>query len=255
MTTPALDGLTQAPTPSSTPSGTTSPNVSTPAEFRYGNDQPEYLRGKTPQEAAALLNQTVSALQTLATQQQPYQPQQVQAPQPIDADNYVTGRDLQNQAGYYQNLAATQAQQYANPAIEMGASLALDRIKDKYPDAFGKYKQEIYAELVKVPKVNWTIDNLGKVVKFVLADHIDELADARAAQIAGDPALRSSGANGISTPAQPSPLPTDQLSAAQKATLERSGVSLKVVEEFCAKSGMPVSKWFERYAKSSVGDA
>jgi hypothetical protein len=58
---------------------------------------------------------------------------------------------LQTQFGHAQQIAASQAQQYANPAIEMGASLALDRIKEKYPDAFGRYASEIYQQLANVP--------------------------------------------------------------------------------------------------------
>lgn len=201
------------------------------------------------------MDQTVTALRQLATQQPAYQPQpQAPAPQAIDADGYVTGGQLQQQAQHYQQVAAQTAQNYAAPAIEGMAQMALDRVKEKYPDAFGKYAGEIYQQLANVPKVNWSIDNLGKVVKFVLADHIDELADARAARLTADPALRSSGANGSIAPT-PSPLPTDQLSPAQKATLANAGVSLRVVEEFCAKSGMPVAKWFERYGKTALGDA
>src|SRR5687767_12246053 len=116
-------------TSSSTPPTTLPPAATAPPEFRYGNEAPEYLRGKTAQEAAALLQQTVGALQQYMTAPTPQPAPQYQQPpafQPPAPDDYVTGATLATMGTQYMQQANQAAQQYSSQAVTLAASGNLD---------------------------------------------------------------------------------------------------------------------------------
>ena len=237
-------------TSSSTLPGTPPPAPAPAAEYRFGADAEPWMQGKTPAEVNVLARQLAEMAQRAVTQ--PYQAPQPTAPQsyqPPAADDYVTGAHIQ-QAG---QQFLQQAQSYANPAIEMAASANLEMVKNQYGKEFGKYGPEIYNMLARVPKTDWSIDNLKRVVKLALVDHIDDLANERAAQIsAQDPALRSSGANGSTSPSTQA---LDQgLTDAQKERLRRQGITESVVAEFAAKKGLTPQKWYETAGKHLIGE-
>lgn len=252
MTAPST---TSDPTPSSIPPGTTSP-VAT--EFRFGPESEEWMRGKTPAEVTQIARQLAELAQRAVTQPQ-YQPppQQMPAQEPsIGPDDYVTGKTVQDFGARFMNQAQQYAQQAVNPAIEMAASNNLDRIKGEFSKEFAKYGPEIFGYLSKVPKTDWSIDNLRRVVNLTRADHLDELANERAAQLAAqDPALRSSGAAGAPIPAVSAP--TTGLTDTQKDHLRRRGITPEMVADFCAKKGDGTTpqKWYEQFGKLAIGDA
>lgn len=254
MTAPVDPGLTQPPTSSSTQSGTTSPvSTSPPAEYRFGADSPEWMRGKTPAEVHVLAGQLADlaqrSLMTPTPQQPPAQPATLA---PLAADDLVTGGHMQQ----YGQAVLEQTRNAVNPAIDMAASTNLSIVKRENAAIFAKYPSEVGNYLANLPKQQWTIDNLTQVVKFVQSNHLDEVVRERAEQLlaSGDPAIRATGASQQQLPpAQPSPV--DSLTPEQRTTLSRNGVTLKTVEDFCAKNGMDVKRWFELYGKSAIGDA
>lgn len=274
MTAPQ-PGLTQpSPAPTSpdspTPSGTTSLAASPPLTF--GADAPAWAQGKTPAELAPVLSQLASLAQQGVMAPAPaappaYQPQYqyqytppVNQPPALAPDEYVTGQTLQQQAAQWQQGILQQTQQAVNPAIEMMAKTNLNLLKQQHAEVFKKYEPEVLAVLSNIPKSQWDIDTLGRAVKIVMSDHVDEIARDKARQMldSQDPALRSTGANGYSTPpTTPAPSPVAALTEAQRNALARNGVSLKTVEEFCAKQNPPmaVDKWFKLYGATAVGDA
>lgn len=210
------------------------------------------MRGLTEAEVNTKAER-LAAVAMDAIQRQQVAPQQSQAPAytPPAADDYITGAALQQVGTQY----LQQAQQMANPAIEMAASTNLEMVKQQYAKEFGKYGHEIMATLYRVPKTDWSIDNLRRVVKLSLVDHLDELANERAAQLTSsqDPALRSSGANGSITPSQ---APLDgALTDAQKETLRRRGITESVVESFARAKGQTPQQWYEKAGKYGIGDA
>lgn len=242
-------------TSSSTPPGTPPPAATAPPEFRYGNDAPEYLRGKTAQEAAALLQQTVGALQQYMTAPTP-----APAPQPTNQftppapDDYVTGAALQQVGTQYLQQAQQAAQQYATPAINLAASGNLDRVRERYAKEWAKYGPEIEAMISRIPKTDWSIDTLSSAVKVTLAGHLDDLVNDRVAQFQSsqDPALRSSGANGSTAPSIQA---LDQgLTDVQREKLRRQGITEQVVAEFAAKKGITPQKWYETAGKHMIGE-
>jgi hypothetical protein len=220
------------------------------------------MQGKTPAEVTVLARQLADVAARSVQQpqyQQPPQPQygqpQNQQPAP-DPGDYVQYSALQNMGTQYLQQAGQLAQQYANPAIENMANMALDRVKERQQRAFAKYGPEIYPLLSRIPKTDWSIDNLTQAVDLVRSRHLDEEINDRAGVLAAqDPALRSSGAPGSTAPTPSNP--ADGLTDFQKDALRRRGLTPEVVAEFCAKKGgdMTPAKWYELYGKSAIGDA
>jgi hypothetical protein len=210
--------------------------------------------GKTPAEVSALARQLaeVASRNLSAPTPQYQQPQFQPGPYtPPGPDDYLTGAHLQQAGQQY----LQQAQQFAQPAYEMVASTNLEMVKGKYAKEFAKYGPEIMGTLSRVPKTDWSIDNISRVVKLALVDHLDDLANERAAQIASsqDSALRSTGANGSTIPSQQAP---DQgLTEQQRETLRRRGITPEAVRSFAAAKGMTEQQWFEKAGKYGIGDA
>jgi len=235
---------------SSTPPGTPPPSA-LPGEYRYGADAPEpWMQGKTPVEIAALARQAMQTAQDLMVrQQQPaYQPPAQPQYQP---DDYVTGAQV-NAAG---TQFLQQAQQFAMPAYEMVASTNLEMVKTKYAKDFARFGPEIIPLLSRIPKTDWSIDNISSVVDLVRGRHVDELANERAAQLTSsqDPALRSSGANGSTTPSLQAP--DTGLTDDQREALRRRGITETVVNQFAAAKGISPREWYEKAGKYGIGDA
>lgn len=256
--------------PTSTPSGTISPDApgSTPVApapeaVRFGADAPAWAQGKTPGE----LGQTLAQLAALAErglvqapavqvpQPQYYQPQpQYQQPQAQDPGDYMTVGQANQLGQQYLQTAQQAAAQVASPAIEMAAQTNLDVVRQRNQQYFAKYGPEILQNIAQIPKMAWSIDNLDKMVKLALVPHLDELASERAAQLATQqPALRSSGATGTPNPTAAAD-PAAKLTDTQRGELRRHGLTPEVIAREAANMGMPVEKWYERYAKNSVGD-
>jgi hypothetical protein len=211
------------------------------------------MQGKTPAEVTVMARQLAELAQRNLTAPTPtYQQAQPQptAFQPPAPDDYVTGATLQTMGTQY----LQQAQQYATPAFEMVASTNLEMVKGQYAKEFSKYGPEIYNMLARVPKTDWSIDNLKRLVKYSLVDHVNDLVNERVAefQSSQDPALRSSGANGSTAPSTQA---LDQgLTDAQKERLRRQGITEQVVADFAAKKGMTPQRWYETAGKHLIGE-
>jgi len=212
------------------------------------------MQGKTPAEVTVLARQLAELAQRNLVQPTPVQQPQAQTYTPPAPDDYITGATLQTMGTQYMQQAQQAAQQYANPAIEMSASLALDRVREKYSKEFAKYGPEILSLIGRIPKTEWGIDTLQNAVKVTLAGHLDELVNDRVAQFqsAQDPALRSSGANGSTAPSTQA---LDQgLTDLQREKLRRQGITEQVVAEFAAKKGITPQKWYETAGKHMIGE-
>ena len=248
MTAPHDSNLSIPPSISSTPPGTTSP-----VEYRYSGTEPgceNWMIGKTPGEIAAMARQAVSysAQQLQAIQQQTRPP----APT-LDPNDYLTGQQFMDHGQRFVTQAQQAAQQAAQPAIDGMAQMTLNMVKTQRPEVFGKYGHEVLALLDTVPKQNWTIDNVNLMADVVRGRHIEELANDRARQLlAQDPALRSSGTNGLQT-TPPEPSPWDALPEGVRNHLQSQGITLAFIREHAPKMGMTEKAWIEKFGKTTIG--
>lgn len=228
---------------SSTPPGTGA--TAPPAEpWRYPADPryPQYLWGKTADEAAQLANQMYGALVTAASQPQTAQPSTTD---PQD-EEFVDRKSLRQFAMPFQQSLG---QMYVSMAQNN-----VDRLRDKFPRAFERYGPEISSLIAGMPVESRTLDNLEAVVTFVRGRHVEDEAKSLAQEMASqfDPTARSLGIGG-SVPGSPGPLTaSEELPVEYRNLLKEKGISEDTIREFCATQGISVKDWYEKAKKHNV---
>lgn len=236
VTSPSAPPAT--PPLTSTPPGTTAPvsPVAAAEPWRAGANAPRWAQGKSAEEILGIAD----ALLQAAPVAQPAAP--VAPPQPTFDDNdYLTGAQLK------QYIAS---QQNNNGAVELAASANLGLLRNQYATDFAKYGHEINGMLQNVPKNLWTLDNLERVVKMVRSDHLDEIAQERAVQLAASMpgTIRSTGA-GSDLPAinRETSLESEKIPAEWKRRAAAAGVTERVVDEFCRANDMQPSDFYKQF--------
>lgn len=159
---------------------------------------PEWARGKTADEVLALGEKFYKAALGAApvapvapTPQTPAYTQPMSEPnQPVPPDPQLMFTDnarYQAELLAYQNqVYSAQMQQFAAPMLAQQATLAKDAAKrnSKRADVWTKYESEIDAQMVNVPLQARTVEAWDMAAKIVAGEHLDELAQERAASLA-----------------------------------------------------------------------
>lgn len=168
--------------------------------FRWGDNAPEDWRGRDAEYAVNQYNTLVNAVRQYVSEQANqtpmYQPQQ---PIQIDPDEVVTNPAAWQeklQANLAQSIAAQQAQALA-PILQSTTEAArhLSRTDPSLKQVWDKWGNEVEQMAAGLPpqartnKQVW--DGLAKIVK---ANHVDELAQERAQQLATE--LRATATEG-----------------------------------------------------------
>lgn len=245
--TPA-GGTPSSPTPPASP---TAPSPS--AEWRAGPDAAEWARGKTAEQILAVAQGYVD---TYARSPQPTAAVAA-APTPeapIADDMILTGKDLRKALA--QGFA-----QYVQPALTQNATMTSGAIyaqaRGLFPTEFTKYEPEIQQVLASVPREQWTIDNLERVVTFVRGRHVADLAREEAQRLVAnmDPTIRSGGGSGLApTPQQPTvnPWENPNVPAEWKQRAQQAGISEATIREFCATNEMAPEDFWKMFDKSPM---
>ena len=157
-----------------------------PAEFRYPVDAkyPQWLHGKTPDEAAAiasgLYNQALSPQQQPQQQQhyQPYQsavspPQQYSVP---DQDAWLTDPGTASQQQIQQMYQSELKPQLEAQANQL-ASIAVSNAQLQFPNDFNKWGPEIAQQLAQLPAASKTAENIKMVIDIVRGRHASEIQE------------------------------------------------------------------------------
>lgn len=242
-------------TPDAPPTGssTAAPTGAAPAptEWRVPMDDPRpWARGKTASELLALSDQMANAITTLAyqapAQQAPapaaYAPSPVQ---PLDDDEIIDGKRMRQILGaVVANQQPVQDDQTAFAVYQ--TAMALARQND--PEAFASYGPEIEANIAQLPLKMRTLENIRQIVRIVKADHVEELAERRARDLAAQQGLtvRTSGAAPNYAGANTSVLESDELPAAYRSLLAKKGITETQLRDFCRANGMTVDQWFKQ---------
>lgn len=212
------------------------------------DDPRAWARGKTAEELLNVSSQMYDGLNTLATMQT----QQHSAPRQQDDfampndDDVVDGRTFKAALGAMQGTAySTQQNQ------QQLAQMSLNMVRSQHARVFGKYGPEIMVEVNKLPTTLWTVDNLDMAVQLVRGRHIEELAEERARELAGNVTL-SARSNGTAA-GDGLTLESDQLPPDYRERLNKAGVTLDMVERFCVANGMSKADWFKNAGKSAIG--
>lgn len=228
----------------------------TPPEFRYGEDAPPQLRGKTAQEAAAYTMQLERAIQDLAIlappaapaapEMPPRQPppQQQQEPYYFAADE-PPAPDIDARIDARLGNAAA-------PLIRSQAALARESASRnvKHEKAFNKFGAEIDAELAKLPPVARIDPNMwGQAADLVAGRHWRELAREEAARLAQQSAYDlTAGGNAVASGAQTG----DKLSQLwrENSPYVQWAKSARVTEEMMRRRAEAEGKTPDEYAES-----
>jgi hypothetical protein len=226
------------PPPSSTPPGTPA-GAPTPADFRFGTgaDVPVWARGKT---AAEVLNIGAYAIDTLQSAPTPAAPAAPAAPAFRD-DDILTGADLRR---------ALEAVPRDTAPLDLAATAVLGVAQQQFASDFAKWGGEISGMLARVPKTQWTLDNIKQVVRMVRADHVDEIANDLVTQRinAMEPTLRP---NGSAAPLPPvtreHSLDADNIPQEWKDRARQAGINETMVQSFAAANGMTVQAFYEQF--------
>ena len=258
---------TPAPAPSATspssavPSGapaaspaSTAPTTAAPAPWRVPDtDSRPWARGKTAEEVLNISGQLYDTVQKFVTTGTP--PAAPPAPAVADpaADEYVKVSDLNRVAP---RLIDERTATALRPLVESIAKSNLETVKREFPEYFDKYGPTIYGYLSGVDKSAWDVDNLRKVVKLSVVDHLDDVVRDKLHNAPPmEPALRSTGAAPI--PVTPAPaddltLRSEKLDPEYRAKLERAGVTEATLDDFLRATGTTRKRFFEMASKRQV---
>lgn len=237
---------TQTPVTPPPPASTPPPsggNTSPVARFPDDPSLPTYARGRTYAEVLGL---TDTLLQRAFTQPEAPKPQT--PPVTLDPEGYVTG-------GQVQSWAREQIASAVNPELEsahnLAASAVYSVVQNRHAKEFGKYRGEIDSYLARMPKKQWTLDNMETVVKLVKADHFADYqaeweTDFRAKV---EPTIRSGGAGGsVPVPEnKENSLESEKIPAEWKLRAQQQGITESTVREFCASQGMSETAFYKQF--------
>lgn len=171
--------------------------------------------------------------------------------QNLNPDDYVTGRDVQEYAQQW-------ARESVNPQVEAGVNLAADAnlglVRRERAKEFQRYGPEIQMHLARVPKSQWTLDNINRIVQYVRAEHLDEIVRDEAAQLmqTGGLTMRSDGslAQGhVSTQPQD---PMAQAPEEWRKKAADAGLTLEGIKDFARENGMTVDEFFAQMNRGNV---
>lgn len=256
---PTPDNTT--PSPSSAAPGTSPPSAPAPTEWRAGASAPEWARGKTAEEVLGLATQMAGALQQYVSAPTPSPVAPAPSPTPTNVsfgnDDFVTGGQLSQWA---QSTINSQVQPQIQAVTELSASLALDSVRRNNAVIFEKYGPEVYGYLGRIPKNQWTIDNLSEVVNIVRGRHVDEIAAEKAQRLVAEmgPTVRSGGGAGsvpLSSHTPEHSVKSELLPADYRAQMEKAGITDAVLDEFCRANDMTRADWFKAYGKTAITEA
>lgn len=252
--------------PSSTPAGTTTgaasaePTPKAPEPWRAGADSPEWARGKSAEEILGIAQNLVENFGrgTPVAERTGVAHDVQQPPAPAtpgyDPEDYVKGSQL-NEA-LKAALAQITPSLTQNAEQMASANYALVSRDDKYREVFTKYAPELQGLLVRVPKQNWTVDNLEMAAKLVRGNHVDELARDRARQLASEmeTTIRSTGGGSAPVPASQNEasLKSDKLPADWRERAAKVGLDERTLDEFCFANDMTREQFFGQFSKTLV---
>jgi hypothetical protein len=223
-----------------------------------------WARGKTAQEVLGIAGEVVDHMQTFVRSGAPpaqptqpaYQPPAAPSPPPLGNEDYVTGANLDQ---WGQRAIQQHVQPSVNAAIEMAASSNLGQIQQKYGNEFQRYGPTIWKNLSSVPKTQWTLDNLDRLVRYSLTEtsYVEDQARVRAERIVAEMGTTvRSGGGSSGYPAPPSQpeysLEDERLPPEWRAKLKEKGITMQTVSEFCQATGTSVEAYFKTILPQAI---
>ncbi len=157
-----------------------------------------------------------------------------------------------------QYLQGQQAQ--VQRAVDLTASMALDRVRSERPEIFNKYGPEVYGYLAKVPKTDWTVDNLNDVANLVAGKHYRELAREEAQRLAvagstdaGVIRSQTGAAPNLATPTSTDFSPSsEKIPAEYRARMAAVGIDARTMDEWCRVNNMTHEQFVKQFEHTAI---
>jgi hypothetical protein len=231
--------------------------------FRYGAGAPAYLQGKTASEAIDFVNNLVSEAQqlyqTVNTQYQPQPQQTTVTPQnSTDPDLWLTDPAKAEQAHSQKILGQVQNYigQASQPLLQSNAQISRDVVQQRNKDVFNKWGHEVDQIVANVPLAQRSPALYEQAVKMVKANHVEELAQARAESLmAAGTGLESGGGRGADPFAMVDAEGRDVWEKFEQSDVGRNltaRLSKRQITELCDKAGMSVEEYADMVARSKA---
>ena len=221
--------------------------------YRYPDNEtvPSYLRGRTAEEAAQMLEGMVQQAGRSMSQLPPQQA----APPPAD-DDYITA----GQQKTLQQQAIAQVQPWLQSVADQQATMTYNIAKRDQPEIFKKYEPEIIQVLNSVPRPNWTLDVVDRAIKLVKGNHVDEIVAEKTRQLESTvfSTMRSTGRAGSGTDFQAKETMAESLEKTPeewRAHAKAVGITDKELREFCSANDTTPEEFFKQFEKGLVTDA
>lgn len=136
---------------------------------------------------------------------------------------------------------------------QMQATTMRALASERFKDTFLRWGPEVDTLMANVAPEQRTLDNYEKVVKYVRANHEDEIVQerARAMMAAGGLSERSGGLTGVPG-TNPVIYDPDKLPAGMGEVAKRHGLTENMVVEWCKKNGWTTERWMTEFNNGKV---
>lgn len=240
MTAPNVTTSTPSATPtlSSTPPGTTAGATPAPWKAPAGSK----FAGKSAEEILGIADALLDVMERAPAPAAAASPAPAAAAPTFGDDEYVLGRDIRR---YMESRPVD------TTSVDLAASAVLGVARNTFGSDFAKWGNEINATLNRLPKGQWTLDNIHQVVKMVRSDHVDEIAQEIATTRinAMEPTLRSTGGQPSAPVLREHSLESETIPAEWKRRALDNGVTESVVAEFCRANDMTAQEFYKQFEK------
>lgn len=236
--------------PSSAPGGS-------PPEFRFGDDAPEWAKGKTAGEVLNLAKTMEQALKTAMPQQfaPPAQPAPQAQPQSRPTtDDWLVQPDVATQ----RIAEGVFAERFA-PAIANLQSVAAQfaqtqryLAETKWATEFARYGPEIDTLMANVAPEQRTLENYGKVVTFVRGNHFDELAAEKAQKLSAQGGLGERSGGGGFTGTPQGGVDLNKLPHGVGEIARQKGVTEQMVRDYCRATNTTPEEWMRQMLDDKI---
>lgn len=251
---PTNEPSSSAAPPPTVPAGGASP--STP--WKAGDQHPEWMRGKSADEVAALAMQMADALRLgVKRPEEPPPPANGNGPRMPSNDDWITQPTAAAAAVADSRFASAldPFQRSVEGMAQMMATTQRELAQQQFKDEFARWAPEIdglIGQFAPKPEQR-TLDNYKRIITYVRGQHVDELATekARAMLATGGLGERSGGSNGMTVPLHASALQADKLGSMGKL-MEQQGVTEAMVTDFCRKNNMTVDDWAKAVTENKL---
>ena len=227
--------------------------------FRMPLDAPQHLRGKTAEEVIEWSDDVSNQVRTFYSQNQQVQTQAAAPPPPaaLDSDLILTNpeeyqRQLESRINTQQ---ATNLATAAQPIINAQADTArfMSQHDKKHEETWDRWERDIDMQVTHIPANLRTKALYDQAAKIVRADHVDELIDEKAKNLASAGLGLDTGSTFLGEPSMHNQGNSDVWAKFEKSAVGRNMLKTlgkRKIAEMCEVSGDSLEDYADMVANN-----